>query len=236
MGLGVQGRCVVGRRIDPLVAVADMRAAGVEPVVPYPGSNVPWACQCLTCGALVTPRLDSVRGGQGGCRRCGQRRVRPFLSHEQAEAQLRAAGMEPLVPYPGTTRAPWAGRCLTCGRLGAPRLDSIRRGARACQRCAARAAAHNRTPADVAVAAMRAAGLEPVEPSPGRPHPVGVSVPDLRGAGHPPAVRNPRREPRLPGLRGPKRRIDPETARPPGSPDMSAVGPVCSAKWLRPRT
>jgi hypothetical protein len=166
--LGVAGG-VVGRRIDPLVAVADMRAAGVEPVVPYPGSNVPWACRCLTCGELVTPRLDSVRGGQGGCRRCGQRRrrVRPFLSHEQAEAQLRAAGMEPLVPYPGTTRAPWAGRCLTCGRLGAPRLDSIRRGARACQRCAARAAAPNRTPADVAVAAMRAAGLEPVEPWPG---------------------------------------------------------------------
>lgn len=93
----------MGRRIDPLVAVADMRAAGVEPVVPYPGSNVPWACRCLTCGALVTPRLDSVRGGQGGCRWCGQRqrRARPFLSHERAEAQLRAAGMEPLVPYPG---------------------------------------------------------------------------------------------------------------------------------------
>ena len=92
----------MGRRIDPLVAVADMRAAGVEPVVEYPGSNVPWACQCLTCGALVTPRLDSVRGGQGGCRRCGQRgrRVGPFLTHEQAEAQLRPRDRTP-DPYPG---------------------------------------------------------------------------------------------------------------------------------------
>jgi len=158
----------VGRRIDPLVAAADMRAAGVQPLVAYPGSNVPWACRCLTCGALVSPRLDSVRAGQGGCRRCGQHRARRVLSDEQAEAQLRAAGMEPLVPYPGTTRAPWAARCLTCGRLAAPRMASIRRGARACQRCSARAAAHNRVPEEVAVAAMRAAGLQPVEPWPGR--------------------------------------------------------------------
>lgn len=63
-------------RFDHDTAAAFMRAAGLEPLVPYPGkSNVPWLCRCLTCGAEVSPRLHSIRAGQGGCRRCADRRT-----------------------------------------------------------------------------------------------------------------------------------------------------------------
>lgn len=54
---------------------ADMviRAAGLEPLRPYPGYNVPWPCRCTECGAQVTPRFRQVRDGIGACRSCAMR-------------------------------------------------------------------------------------------------------------------------------------------------------------------
>ncbi len=46
-----------------------MRAAGAEPLLPYPGAQVPWLCRCLTCDREITPRYDNVvRGGSMPCR------------------------------------------------------------------------------------------------------------------------------------------------------------------------
>lgn len=57
-------------RLDPDEAIACMRAAGIEPKGPYPGSHRPWPGVCMTCGADVAPRLNDIRRGQGGCRPC----------------------------------------------------------------------------------------------------------------------------------------------------------------------
>ncbi len=77
-----------------------MREGGVEPVDPYKNTSVPWRCRCLTCGREVTPRLDNVRAGHAACGYCAGLIVDP----DEAAAVMRAAGLEPLGPYPGAAR------------------------------------------------------------------------------------------------------------------------------------
>jgi hypothetical protein len=46
--------------IDPKAAETEMRAAGYEPLVPYPGrSNDAWPCRCIKCGHEGRPRLST---------------------------------------------------------------------------------------------------------------------------------------------------------------------------------
>ncbi|MDT3399933.1 hypothetical protein RKE29_25430, partial [Streptomyces sp. B1866] len=53
--------------VTPAQAVAEMRAAGYEPIESYPGrATVSWSCRCLTCGAARRLKLSDARGG----RRC----------------------------------------------------------------------------------------------------------------------------------------------------------------------
>jgi hypothetical protein len=47
-----------------------MRQAGVEPLVPYPGSPNQWLCKCMTCGKEITPSYANVSKGQGACSFC----------------------------------------------------------------------------------------------------------------------------------------------------------------------
>ena len=149
-------------------AVGEMRAAGLEPTEPYPGSNKPWQCRCLECGTVGAPMLASIRQGQGGCKPCGHRRggLALRVSEGEAEASMRAANLEPLEPYPGL-HVGWKSRCMTCGTIGHPWLTSIRSGIGGCRPCGvARGAERRRVPEAEAIADMRAAGLEPFEPYP----------------------------------------------------------------------
>ena len=69
---GGQGGCAIcaGRKVKPEAAVEVMRAAGLEPLVEFPGSGTPWLCQCMKCSAEVKPRYSGVQQGQGGCSAC----------------------------------------------------------------------------------------------------------------------------------------------------------------------
>lgn len=132
-----------------------MRDAGFEPLEPYPGAAGKWRCRCLTCGKASTPRLDTVGRGSG-CRHCAG--MAP-LEPAEAVAAIRAAGFEPLEEYPGRRSKPWRCRCTTCGKESRPNLKRVLKGS-GCRHCASSAP---RPPED-AVAMMRAAGLEPLEP------------------------------------------------------------------------
>lgn len=77
-----------------------------------------------------------------------------------ADAELRAAGYEPLEPYPGTVAAQWHARCTTCGAERRPSLHDIRKG----KRCGHRSVA---TTPEQAANEVRAAGYEPLESYPG---------------------------------------------------------------------
>lgn len=84
-------------------------------------------------------------------------------SEELAVKAVRAAGAEPLEPYSGNMSKKWACRCLSCDATIYPRLVNIDAGSRACRHC------HGSQPVDhqLAVAAMHAAGVEPLESYPG---------------------------------------------------------------------
>lgn len=151
------------------IAERDMRAAGLTPLEPFPGHGAPWRCTCDACGREVTPCLGNIRAGHGGCRSCGARKTATRLDPAEAEADMRAVGLEPLVPYPGAI-APWLSRCAECNREVTPRLNDIRKGQRGCRYCgytkkhAARVDANT----EQAEADMRKAGLRPLEPYRGR--------------------------------------------------------------------
>ncbi|MFF7362332.1 hypothetical protein [Streptomyces sp. NPDC008125] len=137
-----------------------MRAAGLEPLEPYPGSGTPWRCRCTTCGSETTPTYSNVNGGSSGCRFCAFNSV----NDESASAEMRTAGFEPLEPYPGRTTDRWRCRC-SCGTEVAMRLSSIRSGTVGCKKCPR---AGGRTEPAKAAAEAHAAGFEPLEPYPGK--------------------------------------------------------------------
>lgn len=120
--------CAGNVRLSHAAAAAVMRAAHLEPLTPYPGAAIGWACSCTKCGRETRPSYASVNGG-GGCKWCGIAvRARTLLNDPELAAEaMRAAGLEPLEPYAGTA-APWLGSCLTCGRTSTPRHGNIVHG------------------------------------------------------------------------------------------------------------
>lgn len=100
-----------------------MVQVGLEPLVPYPGFKVPWRARCLRCGTEVAPWFNDVRRG-GGCRHCNWT-GRAWVPDDEARAVMRAANLQPQVPYPGASE-PWPCVCLTCGAEVAPRLSKVR--------------------------------------------------------------------------------------------------------------
>ncbi|MDH6681033.1 hypothetical protein M2284_005276 [Rhodococcus sp. LBL1] len=159
------------RRLDPKQAVERMRTFRAEPLDPYPGSDTPWRCVCLTCGETGYPRLSAM-GRQGPCKPCGRKRANSTMRLDSAEAEqiMRQVGLLPVEEYPGTGTS-WRCRCLKCGREVYKRVGEARKGS-GCLGCAAQ------KPNPVlqrrsgnAVAAMRDAGLEPLEEFPGSKKP-----------------------------------------------------------------
>lgn len=149
--------------LDPEEAASFMRSKGYEPLVPYPGSNNrPWLCRHLECGREVSPRYAGIQQGQGGCKPCHQDRLARLYqtSPEVAADIVRARGYEPLEEFPGTIHAKWRLRHIACGRIVEPALSNIRNAkGTGCAYCS-----RHRIDPDDAVAMMRAADLEPLDP------------------------------------------------------------------------
>ena len=81
------------RKTDSEQAAAVMRAAGLEPLVEYPGSIARWECRCQRCGRTVTPTYSHVRRGEStGCRYCSRRGVDASEAAVASAAALAAQG------------------------------------------------------------------------------------------------------------------------------------------------
>lgn len=120
-------------RVDAKDAESDMRAAGLEPLEPYVGTNTPWRCRCETCGREASPRHHGVKSGQGGCRYCGRNKIDPA----EAVAAVRAEGYAPQEPYPATGKRKWLCRHDECGRVIEVRYHDLIKG-HGCPFCAER--------------------------------------------------------------------------------------------------
>jgi hypothetical protein len=158
------------RRIRQVVAVKEMRAAGVEPLESYPGVDVPWRCRCLSalCPGLwmgdpadIRPRLsDARRSTKTACKYCSHTMIRT----ERAVQQMIQGGVRPLDPghFPGA-RERWKCECMRCKRVVSPIYANVvlaHQGG--CDYCGGR----KRIPEARAVSEMLAAGVEPLEPYP----------------------------------------------------------------------
>ena len=143
-----------------------MRAAGVEPLEPYPGAGEPWMCRCKGCGQEVSPRYTDVRCGHAGCKWCAWTAggAKQRICHQDATAVMIARGLEPSEPYPGA-HSRWRCRCIRCGAVVTPTYNNIKQGWGGCRTCSnVEQSMRQRGSEADAIADMRAAGLEPVEP------------------------------------------------------------------------
>lgn len=116
-----------------------MAERGLTPRTPYRSNSTPWESECGNCHQVTWPTLSSVqkaiRQGQPKC--CDLCRRNGAIRPQVAEALLRRAGGEPLVPFPGV-KAKWPSRCLNtaCRREIAPWFESIKyAGTGACVFC-----------------------------------------------------------------------------------------------------
>lgn len=117
----------------PLVEVQSrMREVGFEIVDERAYVNLQAAipCRCLRC-LRVTDRSPTGIIQGGGCAWCAG------VSPEEAVRRARAAGAEPLEPYPGKVTSPWLMR-LPCGHGAHKKLVSLPLRADKCGVCTPR--------------------------------------------------------------------------------------------------
>lgn len=58
--------------LDPIEAEKTLLEAGYRPTTNYPGAKNPWPSVHIECGTAVSPRLHSIKSGQGGCTSCAR--------------------------------------------------------------------------------------------------------------------------------------------------------------------
>ena len=124
-------------RKPPPDMTAELEAARLRPLRPFPGHGLQWQCLRLNCRAVVRPTPYQIANGQAGCvhRSQGTRANRQPIPEDEALAIVQSAGLRPLVRYPGGMR-PWACQCVTCGRVIQAAVHRLALGHRGCIVCA----------------------------------------------------------------------------------------------------
>lgn len=144
-------------------AIRVMKAAGLSPLVPYPGSGSPWRSRCNRCKRVVTPRYNSVQQTGRGCRYCGAatRGERRRNQDSKVTEAMRVRFARPLEPYV-SAKSQWNCQCLRCKRAFRVRYDNARLTKVACPYC-------NGSRVDPSEIRQKlvSRGLHPVEPYPG---------------------------------------------------------------------
>jgi hypothetical protein len=163
-----QGGCKYCARkfVDVEDAIQIMIAGGFEPLEDYSGAGKPWKSKCVTCGFVSSPTFANVQNGSN-CSKCANIKngLKQRLPEETAIAQMLEANLQPLEAFPGT-KIPWKSKCLVCDHVVTPTLGNIIQGHGGCAYCSGHI-----VDVEVAVAAMVAAGLTPLEPYKGSDRP-----------------------------------------------------------------
>jgi hypothetical protein len=163
----------MGKRpsLSPESCAEEMEAVGLQPLEPYPGNTLaPWRCECLSCHASVITRHNTARKKKWpGCRSCAQRAARQAAHPPDLLHALRASGVTPTEPYPGSAAALWRLKCQGCGVSLESTLRLLRSGGLKCKQCAysRRKAGGRRLSEDEARSMMLKAGFVPRASYPG---------------------------------------------------------------------
>ena len=163
-----QGGCKYCSRrfVDVEDAISVMEKGGFRPLEPYSGAGKPWKCECMKCGHISSPKFAHVQNGSK-CIKCANKEggLKQRLPESIAIAQMLEAKLQPLEPFPGT-KVPWKSKCLVCGHEVTPALGNIIQGHGGCGYCSGHI-----VDVEVAVAAMVASGLTPLEDYKGSDNP-----------------------------------------------------------------
>ncbi len=163
-----QGGCkscgyeIVGNKLrtDAAEAIALMNKNGLQPLEPFKSGRKPWKSKCLKCEHVVSPRYKSIKLGQGACEYCSGTKIDP----QEAINFMISRNLKPLEPFK-KSRSRWKCKCLKCGDIVYPLLNSIKNGQGGCANCGLKARADKlRYTNEEAVAIFLNAGLEPLEP------------------------------------------------------------------------
>jgi hypothetical protein len=60
----------MGNKITEKQAVQVMKSAGYIPLEPYASSKLKWKSKHIKCGKIVSPKLNTITTGNGGCKNC----------------------------------------------------------------------------------------------------------------------------------------------------------------------
>jgi hypothetical protein len=151
----------MSHKISNKEASKKMLEKKLKPLEEYPGRANPWRCKCLDCGYIVTPRFSSIQSGQGGCRYCAGKMP---ISESSAREFFRKANLKPISPFPGVGIG-WKSKCLTCGKISTPRLDSVKNRGAKCRFCSAKERGlKGRLTQAQAFKIAKQANLKPLEP------------------------------------------------------------------------
>lgn len=98
-GIGCYDCSYEARKTPEILAVAEMRKRGWEPLEPYKGSSISWLCKCLKCGYKTPKRLYSLTttSKTRGCVSCGERTLGSLLylvHHSQLMAYKIGVGKQ----------------------------------------------------------------------------------------------------------------------------------------------
>lgn len=142
-----------GRKWRSVEAIKIMREANLQPIIDYPGVDLPWTSKCLVCERNVSPTFGTVLNG-GSCRYCAGVAIDPI----DAVAAMKNTGLKPLTDYPGANE-PWTCECQKCHKTVTPQYGKVVTGeVTGCAYCS-----NKRIDEVDAVRMMEEAGLTPLE-------------------------------------------------------------------------
>jgi hypothetical protein len=104
----------------------------LKPLVPFPGTQLPWKSKCLITGKTVSPTYGKVRDYGHRCKYCSGN----VTDSVDAIALMKKAGFKTLEPFPGGQK-PWKSQCLKCKKIFTPNFTSVKQGS-GCKYCAKR--------------------------------------------------------------------------------------------------
>jgi hypothetical protein len=143
------------QRIPEAEAIQFMIESGYKPLEPYKSSKQKWKSECLRCSRTVSPKLSSLRSGEGGCGYCSNR----IVDVSVAKRILKENKVEPLEEKPFSLRKGWKCKCLRCERTIQVYLSNLYRGSDPCKYCSGKA-----VDPKSAEKLMRSVNLIPLEP------------------------------------------------------------------------
>lgn len=124
-------------------AVEIMRNAGYEPTEQYVNALSKWPSIHLKCGLIVSPTLNQIQNGQGGCLSCGhiETGLKRRNSVSRVEEVLKLKGFELVGEYTGAKNKLKV-LCLVCKTTFDGTWGVIsKKAGRGCNVCARKAAA-----------------------------------------------------------------------------------------------